>query len=76
VGIDRATDGRAPTGVFFTEQTTESVCEAILRFEEVQIRFDPIAIQEHAARFSRSRFEHDFGNLVSSVIAEISAARK
>jgi glycosyltransferase involved in cell wall biosynthesis len=76
VGIDTPTEGKSPTGVFFTEQTVESVCEAILRFEEVESRFDPVAIQEHASRFSRSRFEHDFGNLVSEVIDEMVSARR
>lgn len=75
VGIDQATEGKAPTGVFFEEQTVESVCSAILRFEEVEGSFDSIAIQEHAARFSRSRFEKDFGNLVSGVMRSAKAGR-
>jgi glycosyltransferase involved in cell wall biosynthesis len=74
VGIDQASEGKAPTGVFFTKQTVESVCDAILRFETAENSFDPIAIQEHASRFSRSRFEHDFGNLVAKVIADMTSA--
>ena len=76
VGTDQAVEGKSRTGVFFREQTVESVCEAILRFEEVESSFDPVAIQEHASRFTRSRFENDFGKLVSLVIAEIAVARK
>ncbi|WP_263378263.1 glycosyltransferase [Granulicella paludicola] len=73
IGIDRVAEGRAPTGVFFREQTVESICEAILQFESMEDSFDPLAIQEHAARFSRSRFEEDFSRLVDEVTAGLTA---
>jgi glycosyltransferase involved in cell wall biosynthesis len=75
VGLDQATEMKPATGVFFAEQTVESVCEAILKFEEVEESFSPKAIQEHASRFSRSRFEHDFFELVASVAEEMKAGR-
>ena len=74
VGINESTDKTA-TGVFFAQQTVEDVCDAILRFEEVESSFDPVAIQGHASRFNRSRFEQDFGRLVAEVVSEMSPAR-
>jgi glycosyltransferase involved in cell wall biosynthesis len=41
------------TGLFFSEQTVESLVEALDRFERTN--FDKAAIQAHAAEFSRQR---------------------
>jgi len=49
------------TGLFFTEQTTEAVVEAMERFERMQ--FDPAVIRDAMARFTPERFTqelHDF----------------
>jgi glycosyltransferase involved in cell wall biosynthesis len=48
-------DGKA-TGVFFGEQTVESVMCGIKKFEEVQERFDPEFIRAHAQRFDTKIF--------------------
>ena len=44
------------TGVFFQEQTVESLRAAVLRFEAVDRGFDPWRIQRHAYAFGRERF--------------------
>jgi glycosyltransferase involved in cell wall biosynthesis len=36
------------TGVFFSEQTEESLAAALLRFEDFESSFDPLRIQQHA----------------------------
>ncbi|WP_281238418.1 glycosyltransferase [Flavobacterium praedii] len=43
------------TGVFFKEQTAQSLKEAILNFET--LKFNPKEIREHALQFSKERFE-------------------
>jgi glycosyltransferase involved in cell wall biosynthesis len=43
------------TGVFFKEQTAQSLKEAILYFQT--LKFIPKEIREHALQFSEERFE-------------------
>lgn len=45
-----------PTGVFFKEQTVESICEAVSQFEEKQSIFLPENCRKNAERFSIERF--------------------
>ncbi|MGI4758973.1 MAG: glycosyltransferase [Janthinobacterium lividum] len=40
------------TGLFFAEQTVESLVEAMLRFEQQEASFQPAAAQAHAAQFA------------------------
>jgi glycosyltransferase involved in cell wall biosynthesis len=55
------------TGVFFFEQTPESVAQAILAFEAEEHRFDPRAIQAHARRFDTSVFVERMGKFLTKV---------
>lgn len=64
VGIDDA-QGRAPTGVFFEEQTVDALADAVERFERVQDSFDPDAIRRHAQRFDRPRFLDEMRRLLA-----------
>ena len=55
-------DGK--TGLFFDEQSVESLAAAIDRFERGEIRFDPKAIAKNAERFTVKIFERSFTNFV------------
>ena len=44
------------TGIFFPEQNVDSLCEAILHFEE--LTFNPFVIRENAKRFDLVIFEN------------------
>ncbi|MEI5996684.1 glycosyltransferase family 4 protein [Paraburkholderia bengalensis] len=46
-----------PTGVFFEEQTTESLLEALQRFEQYPGLFDARQCRKNAERFSSERFK-------------------
>jgi glycosyltransferase involved in cell wall biosynthesis len=46
-----------PTGIYFHEVAAESLIEAVRRFRENIHRFEPVAIRQHASRFSRERFK-------------------
>jgi glycosyltransferase involved in cell wall biosynthesis len=46
-----------PTGVFFGEQTTESLLEAVGRFEANASLFDPRQCRKNAERFSTENFK-------------------
>ena len=51
------------TGLFFNEQTPESLCACVKDFESIRHRFDPQTIRAHAENFSshifRTRFKHE-----------------
>lgn len=48
------------TGVFFKEQSVDSLVEAIRRFERVEDRFSPFHIKREANRFTPEAFEEKF----------------
>ena len=50
----------APTGLFFDEQTPQSLVGAVRRFESVAGYFQAEAIAEHAQRFSIDAFKQRF----------------
>lgn len=52
------------TGIFFAEQTVESLMRAVRKFEEME--FDPTLIRSHAEKFSAERFRHELQALVDS----------
>ncbi|MFY9457723.1 MAG: glycosyltransferase [Candidatus Spechtbacterales bacterium] len=49
-------------GVFFDEQTSDSLIDAIGRFQDIQ--FDPKLIREHAMRFDKERFKEEIRNFI------------
>ena len=52
------------TGVFFNEQTAQSLCDAVHRFEHDYAAFDPIAIRANAEKYNAARFREEFLKLV------------
>ncbi|MCO6147655.1 glycosyltransferase family 4 protein [Flavobacterium sp. NRK1] len=56
------------TGVFFKEQSADSIKEAVDRFEK--ITFDYKQIREHSLQFSKERFETEMKNFVDEKWAE------
>jgi glycosyltransferase involved in cell wall biosynthesis len=57
-----------PTGVFFTEQTTESLMEAVKFFERNKNLFDPLSIRKHAEGFDKLIFKEKFKQYIDSII--------
>jgi glycosyltransferase involved in cell wall biosynthesis len=55
------------TGLFFAEQSLESLVEAVRRFENVDHSFDSHDLVNNVQRFSKERFTRAFQDLVSSV---------
>jgi hypothetical protein len=54
---EKGADGSAPTGVFFEEQTAESLAAAIEHFEANSERFEPEALRKRALGFDRRVFK-------------------
>lgn len=58
------------TGIFFPEQTVESLKQAIRSFIEKEKDFNAESISEHAQKFSRTRFQHQIKELVDKLLNE------
>jgi glycosyltransferase involved in cell wall biosynthesis len=58
------------TGIFFREQTVESLIEAIDWFERSDTKIDPAVCRQNAERFSRDRFQKEFKEFVEARWAE------
>jgi glycosyltransferase involved in cell wall biosynthesis len=52
------------TGVFFDDQTPESIIAAVEHFESIRSAFDPYSIRQNAERFRIERFRQEFAELV------------
>lgn len=61
------------TGVFFAEQTVESVAEAVERFEKIQ--FDSDYIRNHAEKFSEERFRKELKEFFDSEYEKFKAGK-
>jgi glycosyltransferase involved in cell wall biosynthesis len=59
-----------PTGIFFPEQTSDSVITAVELFERAKDAFDPAKIRLHTAGFSRERFKAQVKEFVETRIKE------
>jgi glycosyltransferase involved in cell wall biosynthesis len=71
----RGLDAPAPTGVFFSEQTSAAVRDAVIRFEQSADRITASACRANAQRFDIAAFRQRFGDYVSTAFDEFRAAR-
>jgi glycosyltransferase involved in cell wall biosynthesis len=67
---DEEVIGGSSNGIFFGEQTTDSLANAILTFEASEQLFSATAIARSAARFSADRFKHELADFVAGQIEE------
>lgn len=58
------------TGIFFYEQTPESLTKAIFEFEKIEDKFDYKNIRKNAEKFSEERFKSQFKEFVDKKIEE------
>jgi len=56
------------TGLFFSEQTPDSLCRAIERFESLAGRFSPDLARQQAERFAVERFEREIGEYLDEIV--------
>jgi len=66
--LETVVEGR--TGLFFHEQTVESLLDAVRRFEEQESTFDPAEIRRHALGFDREVFKARFRARVEELMDE------
>jgi len=60
----------ASTGVFFSEQSADSLAAAVRFFESNQSRFSPAVIRLHAERFDASRFKAEMRAFIGARMLE------
>jgi glycosyltransferase involved in cell wall biosynthesis len=63
------------TGIFFPDQTVESLAVAIEDFERKQEKFDPVQIKAHAELFNVERFKREFRTFVKEKLEEFHESR-
>ena len=59
------------TGLLFSEQTPESLAEALQRFEQCEGDFDPRHLHAHAKKFSTENFLTGFRHEVEAAMARM-----
>jgi glycosyltransferase involved in cell wall biosynthesis len=59
---------REPTGVWFDRQTTDDLCEALLRFEASAGDFSPEVARRQAQRFNAPRFADELLGYLNEVL--------
>lgn len=70
--LETVIDGE--TGLFFAEQTVESLCEAITRFEQMGETFMPEACRRSAERFSEQVFHERFNQLLTETLMSVQSS--
>ncbi|HEY9624999.1 MAG TPA: glycosyltransferase family 4 protein [Crinalium sp.] len=65
-GTGGATETVIPgkTGLFFPEQTVESLVDTIQQFKANKVWFDPDLLRQNAERFSPNRFRNEFAQYI------------
>ncbi len=64
--IRGVSDKYEPTGIFFTEQTEESIISAINHFEAMEHRILPSNCRQNAMRFSNARFQEGLTDIINA----------
>jgi glycosyltransferase involved in cell wall biosynthesis len=67
--LDTVIEGQ--TGAFFDQQTTESLVEAVRRFETEQSRYRPESCRKNAERFNPERFRSEIKAFLSKYYPEM-----
>ncbi|NWQ39499.1 glycosyltransferase family 4 protein [Bacillus sp. EB106-08-02-XG196] len=60
--------GDKPTGLFFDEQSVDSICETVQRFEKEIDNFKPENCRMNAIRFSPERFQQELTNIIDEYL--------
>lgn len=67
-GVRNHESGQQPTGLFFYEQTSDALQEAVRRFEKQQDAFHEQDLRKNAERFGTERFKQEFKDFVDRAL--------
>jgi glycosyltransferase involved in cell wall biosynthesis len=66
----KGNENEKPTGIFFKDQTTQSLITAVQQFEKDQDRFNPSICRKNALSFSEETFRKKFKRFVEEKVSE------
>ncbi len=69
-GGARETVVQNKTGIFFEEQTVDSIINSVIEFEKIEDKFDPVQIAEHSKNFSSEVFRNKLNDFVNKSYKE------
>jgi glycosyltransferase involved in cell wall biosynthesis len=64
IGLDESSPATKSTGIFFAEQSADSLIVAVKTYEQHKDRFDPVFIRQHTAQFGRPRFKSEIADQI------------
>lgn len=64
--LDTVIDGK--TGIFFNDQTINSIINSIEKFESIGVEYSKNQIKEYSEKFSVARFKNEFNEYVNNII--------
>jgi glycosyltransferase involved in cell wall biosynthesis len=65
-----APDDESPTGIFFSEQTSEDLIKAVELYQRTDTLFEPRKVREHAEQFSAQRFRKQIFEYIQARLSE------
>jgi glycosyltransferase involved in cell wall biosynthesis len=71
-----AGQAQAPTGLFFGEESPAAIADAVRQFDDLESRFRPSALRQHARGFDRKVFKERMERLLEAALDEWSEERK
>ena len=60
----------SPTGIFFSDQSAESLVAAVRQFDSDRDRFEPEQIRAHARQFGRERFKREIAEYIADCLGQ------
>jgi glycosyltransferase involved in cell wall biosynthesis len=73
---DHSATGAASSGLFFQEQTPESLMESMLTFEKIQPQFSPFWIKQSVERFDEPHFTAGLGEFLADKMRDFQASER
>jgi len=67
----RGLEAQHPTGVFYPEQTVQSLCAAVHQFEALEMPISQQACRQNAERFAIKRFRQEMRTFVEARVAAL-----
>ena len=69
IGFDDSSAAAKSTGIFFGEQSVDSLIAAVKKYEQLKNLFDPVFIRQHTAQFARPRFKREITDQIERCLS-------
>jgi glycosyltransferase involved in cell wall biosynthesis len=75
IDLKRASPQYDPTGLFFSEQSAESLMAAVELYQKRRNEFRPDLLRRHAAKFSQARFKQEVADYIDVCMSRFGCDR-